>query len=531
MEIGHVEMVAKFEDPTIIIQNATDVVGHNSNQGGKYFVVTEVSENPEKLAVSAGMEVLDATAVIDQRKSWGEICRICANTNDYLIPIFEGEGLEQDLHNKIHRYLPIQVSEEDNLPLRLCYHCAGILLAWHELVEDCLEAERTLLQMESELKQKNQLTSLENSLDEECPGSTVLDTRISFKRQLPEEQLAVRGDCNEAVTTIDARRSRRIQMPFKVFLERQNMFWKPYEKSNLRANKKAVSEDDTESIWIAVTESAVEQPQKASDPLQFGDTSLQDSHLLHNTESTRKCLKSDVRETIMENRGADNNCVKTMIHSKQSTDHLNIQKGIPDIQGSYQCSECRKHFKLKDSYQRHIRIHTNERPFTCHVCAKQFRDSGGLSRHLKDVHAKLKNFPCDMCGKSFASKATREDHRRTHTGERPYICESCGSTFKSKASLYIHSKLHTNEFPHPCSYCHKKFRRKQEMLAHITTHTGEKNHACEVCSKRFRVKSELVRHQLVHSEEKPFICSKCSLAFRQKRYLNNHIKSRHIDTS
>nr|XP_046472563.1 uncharacterized protein LOC124214342 [Neodiprion pinetum] len=326
MEIGHLEMVAKFEDPTIIIQNATDVVGHNSNQGGKYFVVTEVSENPEKLAVSAGMEVLDATAVIDQRKSWGEICRICANTNDYLIPIFEGEGLEQDLHNKIHRYLPIQVSEEDNLPLRLCYHCAGILLAWHELVEDCLEAERTLLQMESELKQKNQLTSLENSLDEECPGSTVLDTRISFKRQLPEEQLAVRGDCNEAVTTIDARRSRRIQMPFKVFLEGQNMFWKPYEKSNHKANKKAVSEDDTESIWIAVTESAVEQPQKASDPLQFGDTSLQDSHLLHNTESTRKCLKSDVRETIMENRGADNNCVKTMIHSKQSTDHLNIQK-------------------------------------------------------------------------------------------------------------------------------------------------------------------------------------------------------------
>ncbi|XP_046737503.1 zinc finger protein with KRAB and SCAN domains 8-like [Diprion similis] len=505
MEVDHLEVVAKFEDPTIIIQTTTaDVVGHNNNQGSKYFVVTEVPENPANPAVTAETEALDASAGIDQNKSWGEICRICANTNDYLIPIFQGEGLEQDLHNKIQQYLPIQVSEEDNLPLRLCYHCASILLAWHELVEGCLEAERTLLQMESELKQKNQ----------------------------SEAQLAVRGDCDEEATTIDARRSRRIEMPFKVFLERQNMFWRPYEKSNLKGNKKPVSEDDTESIWIAVTESAVEQPPIASDPLQLGDMLLQqDSHILHHTESTQKCLKSDFRETIMENNGVDNECVENMIHSKQSTDYLNIQKGIPDIQGSYQCTECKKHFKLKDSYQRHIRIHTNERPFTCHVCAKQFRDSGGLSRHLKDVHAKLKNFSCDMCGKSFASKATREDHRRTHTGERPYICESCGNTFKSKASLYIHSKLHTNEFPHPCSYCHKKFRRKQEMLAHISTHTGEKNHACEVCSKRFRVKSELVRHQLVHSEEKPFVCSKCGLAFRQKRYLNNHVKSRHIDTS
>lgn len=38
-----------------------------------------------------------------------ELCRICANGSDRFIPIFNGEGLEHDLQNKIQTYLPLQV--------------------------------------------------------------------------------------------------------------------------------------------------------------------------------------------------------------------------------------------------------------------------------------------------------------------------------------------------------------------------------------------------------------------------------------
>lgn len=264
--------------------------------------------------------------------------------------------------------------------------------------------------------------------------------------------------------------------------------------------KKLSAAKDCDSVWVAVMDTSldhpamelpVEQPQ-SNDPLR---------------------LSIEAEEAPPSDEGR-----------KRKRKRHDISKSHK------QCAECGKCFKLKDSYLRHMRIHKDERPFTCHICGKQFRDSGGLSRHLKDVHAKLKNFMCDLCGRSFASKATREDHRRTHTGERPYVCDSCGKTFKSKASLYIHSKLHTDEFPHACSYCTKRFRRRQEMLAHVTTHTGEKNHTCDTCGKKFRIKSELARHQLIHSENKPFACTKCGLTFRQKRYLNNHIKSRHNES-
>lgn len=48
------------------------------------------------------------------QKEWNgdvnQLCRICANTADYLIPIFEGQGVEHKLEEKIGHHLPITVS-------------------------------------------------------------------------------------------------------------------------------------------------------------------------------------------------------------------------------------------------------------------------------------------------------------------------------------------------------------------------------------------------------------------------------------
>lgn len=56
-----------------------------------------------------------------------------------------------------------QVSESDTLPLQLCENCANILVAWHELSEGCLSAERKLLEMQdTQLRDKQQVKIMRN---------------------------------------------------------------------------------------------------------------------------------------------------------------------------------------------------------------------------------------------------------------------------------------------------------------------------------------------------------------------------------
>lgn len=193
----------------------------------------------------------------------------------------------------------------------------------------------------------------------------------------------------------------------------------------------------------------------------------------------------------------------------------------------YHCSECGKNLNSPYTFYWHIRIHTGERLFTCHLCGKRFRINQGLTRHLRETHAGIKNIPCDLCGRMFSTRRNVEDHRRIHTGERPYVCNVCGKTFKQKASLFAHNRTHSDVFPFKCSYCGQFFRTRPPLMVHITKHTGEKPYACDVCGRCFRIKYELKRHRLIHSDEKPWHCTDCNLSFRQKRYLVNHKKLNH----
>nr|XP_031833470.1 zinc finger protein 37-like isoform X6 [Nomia melanderi] len=439
MESESAVMLESCGDDSILIQTVKNIVTEDvraelESEEEEFFVVTDVEDAQQNIIEVCNEE--SAATENDERISWTNLCRICANTNDHLIPIFEGEGLQHDLSNKIHKYLPIHISETDVLPLQLCYHCAATLLAWHELLEGCLTAERRLLEMQDSLQEKQSSEGLEVSVD-----TTVSNVTESLHQ---EQETVKEEDCGE-VAENDLNRCRDRPAGLD-------------EKSNDRFAARMVSEaGPRDRVPVSDVRTAREDPRTIS-------------------EKSSRPLKRTIEQR----------------------DELARAKVTNDGVMSYKCSDCGKTLSTSYNFLIHRNTHTGEKPYVCRVCDKGFRSGSGLNRHTRDVHAGVKRFACDICGRCLASKVSRDEHRRIHTGETPYVCETCGKLFKQKASLHVHRLFHSKRFSHRCPMCGRCFPRKQELDKHVHSHTAQRPFACEVCGERFRSKGCVSRHKRIH---------------------------------
>lgn len=87
-----------------------------------------------------------------------------------------------------------------------------------------------------------------------------------------------------------------------------------------------------------------------------------------------------------------------------------------------------------------------EKQFKCDICGKSYNTKAILRKHRK-IHGSGIEFRCNFCSKGFKNTMEFERHNRIHLGIRPYSCRFCNNTFSEEGSLKTHMKRYS------CFYC------------------------------------------------------------------------------
>ncbi|XP_069112294.1 zinc finger protein 236-like [Argopecten irradians] len=137
-------------------------------------------------------------------------------------------------------------------------------------------------------------------------------------------------------------------------------------------------------------------------------------------------------------------------------------------------------------------------------------------------------FKCDTCEKVFPKWNQFQRHQKLHDEDKPFACNHCTASFNVEDNLILHEATHVQSGDPTCPECGKKFSRIASLKAHIMLHEKEENLMCTECGDEFSVQSQLDKHLAEHRQEqegiKTYPCRQCTQEFNKPAFLREHMK-------
>lgn len=193
----------------------------------------------------------------------------------------------------------------------------------------------------------------------------------------------------------------------------------------------------------------------------------------------------------------------------------------------YKCTICSRTFKTSIALQNHVNTHKGIRPNKCKECDSCFTTSGELIRHVRYRHTYEKPHKCTECDYASVELSKLKRHVRSHTGERPFQCPHCMYASPDSFKLKRHLRVHTGEKPYVCDICDMHFTQSNSLKSHKLIHSGNKPvFQCELCPTTCGRKTDLKNHVLkIHTSDRPLQCKKCGKSFPDRYTYKIHTRT------
>lgn len=170
----------------------------------------------------------------------------------------------------------------------------------------------------------------------------------------------------------------------------------------------------------------------------------------------------------------------------------------------YTCKICNREFCWLSTLKLHTTLkHSSDAKYRCNFCHLGFMDRVTFLDH-QNMHLGIKQYKCELCSSTFTRRANLRTHKKVKHGhvdkKQLHECEFCGKIFTGPVARNEHIRKHTGYCPLRCKICGKSYSSYNTLQNHIYTHTLP--YECGICKKRFSGKSNLLQH-LKHHEPKP----------------------------
>lgn len=196
-------------------------------------------------------------------------------------------------------------------------------------------------------------------------------------------------------------------------------------------------------------------------------------------------------------------CDKPCQNQHQLTMHIrqhNTDTGTAD----HSCSICGKCLSSASSLDRHMLVHSGERPYKCSVCSQTFTTNGNMHRHMKihdkDAAATIPTSPPSSPVKRRRSSTGITKRKLIHTDEKEAEEPSSKKVVEDAVEEQAVSKGQDEQLP--CPICFKILTSKSELDTHMESHPDTALR-CDLCCMTFRTHRSLVRHNAVTHKQLP----------------------------